>query len=126
MSVFSILLIGFLIVRTGKSFLDGLFDPPKITNVICKPRNYNVKYYSDDRLLPNPFHIEYRMIANTVADSWIYEEEWQELVSENHDAPIVEIDIKQPIKYKYYYTFKHVLLANSYLKEQKEYLENLS
>ena len=126
MSTFSILVIGFLIVRAGKSFLDGLFDTPKATNVVREPRKYNVKYYSDDRLLPNPFHIEYKMIANTVADSWIYEEEWQELVNENHDAPIVEIDIMQPMKYKYYYTFKHVFLANSYLQDQKEYLENLS
>ena len=126
MSTFSILVIGFLIVRAGKSFLDGLFDTPKATNVVREPRKYNVKYYSDGRLLPNPFHIEYKMIANTVANSWIYEEEWQELINENHDAPIVEIDIKQPMKYKYYYTFKHVFLANSYLQDQKEYLENLS
>jgi hypothetical protein len=125
-STFSILVIGFLIVRAGKSFLDGLFDTPKATNVVREPRKYNVKYYSDDRLLPNPFHIEYKMIANTVADSWIYEEEWQDLVNENYDAPIVEIDIMQPMKYKYYYTFKHVFLANSYLQDQKEYLENLS
>ena len=126
MSVFSIFLIGFLVIRAGKSFLDGLFNPSKVTNAVSKPRNYNVKYYSDDILLPNPFHIEYKMIANTVADSWIYEEEWQELVNENFDAPIVEIYIKQPMKYKYYYTFKHVFLANSYLQDQKEYLENLS
>ncbi len=126
MSVFSILDIGFLVLRAGKSFLDSLFDPPKATNAIMEPRKYNVKYYSDGRLLPNPFHIEYNMIANTVADSWIYEEEWQDLVNENHDAPIVEIDIMQPMKYKYYYTFKHVFLANSYLQDQREYLENLS
>ncbi len=126
MSIFSILVIGILVIRAGKSFLDGLFDPPKVTNAVIEPRNYNIKYYSDDRLLPNPFHIEYKMIANTVADSWIYEDEWQDLVNENHDAPIVEIDIKQPMKYKYYYTFKHVFLANSYLQDQKEYLENLS
>ena len=126
MSTFSILLIGFLAARAGKSFLDGLFDPPKVTNAVCEPRNYNVKYYSNDRLLPNPFHIEYKMIANTVADSWIYEHEWQELVNENHDAPIVEIEIKQPMRYKYYYTFKHVFLANSYLKDQENYIAYLN
>ena len=126
MSTFSILVIGFLIVRAGKSFLDGLFDPSKATNAIREPRKYNVKYYSDGRLLPNPFHIEYKMIANTVANSWIYEEEWQELINENLDAPIVEIDIKQPMKYKYYYTFKHVFLANSYLRDQWDYLYNLN
>lgn len=126
MSIFSFVLIGFLVVRAGKSFLDGLFDPPKATNAIREPRKYNVKYYSDGRLFPNPFHIEYMMIANTVADSWIYEEKFQDLVNENHDAPIVEIEIKQPVSRKYYYTFKHVFLANSYLQDQKEYLENLS
>ena len=126
MSVFSMFAIGFLIVKAGKSFLDGLFEQPKAKNDIREFRNYNVKYFSDGRLLPNPFHIEYNMIANTVAASWIYEEEWQDLVNENHDAPIVEIDIKQPMKYKYYYTFKHVFLANSYLQDQREYLENLS
>ena len=126
MSTFSILIIGFLVLRASKSFLDGLFDPPKATNAIREPRKYNVKYYSDGRLLPNPFHIEYKMIANTVAHSWIYEEEFQDLVNENHDAPIVEIEIKQPVSRKYYYTFKHVFLANSYLQDQKEYLKNLS
>jgi hypothetical protein len=87
---------------------------------------YNVKYYSDGRLLPNPFHTEYRLIANTVANSWIYEEQWQGLVNENHDAPIVDIEIFIPFKYKYSYTFKQVFLANSYLQDQKNYLENLS
>jgi hypothetical protein len=125
-STFSILIIGFLVLRASKSFLDGLFDPPKATNAIREPRKYNVKYYSDERLLPNPFHIEYKMITDTVADSWIYEEEFQDLVNENHDAPIVEIAINQPMNYKYYYTFKHVFLANSYLQDQKNYLENLS
>lgn len=126
MSIFSILVIGFLVVRAGKTYLDGLFDPPKATNAIRKPMKYNVKYFSDGRLLPNPFHIEYMMIANTVADSWIYEEKFQDLVNENHDTLIVEIEINQPVSRKYYYAFKHVFLANSYLQDQKEYLENLS
>ena len=126
MSVFSIFAIGFLIVKSGKSFLDGLFEQPKTAIDIKEPRKYNVKYYSEGKLLPNPFYKEYKMIADTVADSWIYEEQWQDLVNENHDAPIVEIDIIQPLKYKFYYTFKHVFLANSYLQDQKEYLENLS
>ena len=91
-----------------------------------KKRKYNVMYYSDGRLLPNPFHKEDRMIANTVANSWIYEEQWQDLVNENHDAPIVEIEVKLPLRYSYSYTFKHVFLANVFLQDQKNYLENLS
>ncbi len=86
----------------------------------------HVKYYSEGVLLPKPFHDEHKMISYTVANSWIYEEQWQDLVNENHDAPIVEIEIKKPLKYKYYYTFKHVFLANSYLKEQSEYLGSLN
>ncbi len=89
-------------------------------------KNYKVKYYSEGVLLPKPFHEEYKMISYTVANSWIYEDQWQDLVNENHDAPIVEIDIKHPIKYKYYYSFKHVLLANSFIQDQKEYLGNLN
>ena len=126
MSIISIFLISILVLRAGKSFLDGLFDSPKATNVIRESRKFDVKYFSDDRLLPNPFYIEYKMIANTVADSWIYEEEFHDLVNENHDAPIVEIEINQPVSCKYYYTFKHVFLANSYLQDQNLYLNNLN
>lgn len=66
------------------------------------------------------------MIVNTVADSWIYEAEWQDLVNENHDAPIVEIEVKEPLRYKYSYTFKHVFLANEFLQNEFEYLNNLN
>lgn len=86
----------------------------------------HVKYYSEGVLLPKPFHEEYKMIFCTVDNSWIYDEQRQDLVNENLDAPIVEIDIKHPIKYKYYYSFKHVILANSFIQDQKEYLGNLN
>ena len=126
MSVFSIFAIGFLIVKASKSFLDGLFEQQKPAIEIKKPRKYNVMYYSEGKLLPNPFYKEYKMIADTVADSWIYEDQWQDLVNENHDAPIVEIDVKLPLPYRHSYSFKHVFLANNYLHDQKKYLENLS
>ena len=120
----SIFVVGYLIFKVFKYMFD-LFDTP------LKKENFDqikheIEYYSEGKLLLNPFHIEYKMIANTVADSWIYEEEFQDLVNENHDAPIVEIEIKQPVSRIYYYTFKHVFLANSYLQDQKEYLGNLS
>jgi hypothetical protein len=102
-----------------------LFETPSKKG-ITEQRNYEIEYYSEGKLLPNPFHKEYRMIANTVANSWIYEEQWQDLVNENLDAPIVEIDVKLPLPYTHSYTFKHVFLANSYLQDQKNYLENLS
>ena len=126
MSVFSIFAIGYLIVKTGKYFLDVLSEQPKTVEAISEPRKHNVKYYSEGRLLPNPFHEEYLMIANTVADSWIYKDQHQDYVKENHDAPIVEIQIFMPFKYQYCYTFKHVFLANAYLIEQKEYLESVN
>ena len=102
-----------------------LFDTPPNKDITVS-RKYQIEYYSEGKLLPNSFHKEYRMIANTMANSWIYEEQWQDLVNENHDAPIVEIDIKLPLQYRHSYTFKHVFLANSYLQDQKNYLENLS
>ena len=102
-----------------------LFDTP-LKRDITEPRKYEIEYYSDGKLLPYPFHKEYKMIANTVANSWIYEEQWQDLVNENHDAPIVEIDVKLPLPYTHSYTFKHVFLANSYLKDEMSYLYNLN
>ncbi len=122
------LIIGLLI--TVLRYINKLFDDKSnqatpVNHVTGKGYKH-VKYYSEGVLLPKPFYEEYKMISYTVANSWIYEEQWQDLVNENHDAPIVEIVIKQPLRYKYYYSFKHVFLANSYLKEQSEYLGNLN
>ena len=126
MNIFSTFVLGFLIVKAVKSFLDELPEQPKAVTKIEEPRIYNVKYYSEGKLLSNPFYKEYEMIAMTVADSWIYEEKFQDLVNENHDAPIIEVEWYVPFKYTYSYTFKHVFLANSYLEDQKNYLENLN
>ena len=114
----------FLFIKVFKYIFD-LFDTPANSD-IAVPRRYEIVYYSEGKLLPNPFHKEYRIIANTVANSWIFEEQWQNLVNENHDAPIVQIDVKLPLSYRHSYSFKHVFLANSYLQDQKNYLENLS
>ena len=124
MSILSRFIIAYLVFKVFKYMFD-LFDTPAKKESAIQ-RRYEIEYYSEGKLLPNPFHKEYRMIANTVANSWIYEEQWQDLVNENHDAPIVEIDIKLPLQYRHSYTFKHVFLANSYLQDQKNYLENLS
>ena len=124
MSILSRLVIAYLIFKVFKYMFD-LFDKPSKKD-ITEPRKYEIEYYSEGKLLPNPFYKEYGMIANTVANSWIYEDQWQDLVNENHDAPIVEIDVKLPVQYRHSYTFKHVFLANSYLQDQKNYLENLS
>jgi hypothetical protein len=124
MSIFLIIGSFFIIIRVFK-YISDLFDTPPNKH-ITELRKYEIDYYSEGKLLPNPFYKEYRMITNTVANSWIYEEQWQDLVNENLDAPIVEIDVKLPLPYTHSYTFKHVFLANSYLKDRKSYLENLS
>jgi hypothetical protein len=124
MNILSRLVIAYLIFKVFK-YMFGLFDTPSKKN-ITEPRKYEIEYYSEGKLLPNSFHKEYRMISNTVANSWIYEEQWQDLVNENHDAPIVEIDVKLPLQYRHSYTFKHVFLANSYLQDQKSYIEFLN
>ncbi len=116
-----VLSVGIMMNRVTRYYNSSI-----ITYTPIQKKMYNVKYYSDGKLLPNPFHKEYKMISDTVADSWIYEEEWQDLVNENHDAPIVEVEIFLPLKCKYSYTFKHVFLANAFLQDQKNYLENLS
>ena len=126
MHIFLIIGLGITIVRYINKLFDEKSSQAIPVNAVTEKRDKHVKYYSEGLLLPKPFHEEYKMISYTVANSWIYEEQWQNLVNENHDAPIVEIEIKQPIKYKYFYTFKHVFLANSYLKDQSEYLGNLN
>ena len=126
MHIFLIIGLGITIVRYINKLFDDKSSQAIPVNAVTEKRDKHVKYYSEGVLLPKPFHEEYKMISYTVANSWIYEEQWQDLVNENHDAPIVEIEIKHPLKYKYYYTFKHVFLANSYLAEQIEYLGNLN
>ncbi len=126
MHIFLLIGLGITLVR----YINKLFNDKSCqtipVNPAIKKRYEDVKYYSEGVLLPKPFHEEYKMISCTVANSWIYEDQWQDLVNENHDAPIVEIAIKQPMNYKYYYTFKHVFLANSYLQDQKMYLNHLN
>ena len=124
MNLLSFITIAFLSIKVVKYMFD-LFDTPANTD-ITEQRKYQIDYYSEGKLLPNPFHKEYRVIANTVANSWIYEEQWQDLVNENHDAPIVEIVVKLPLPYSHSYTFKHVILANSYLRDEMAYLYNLN
>lgn len=86
----------------------------------------NVKYYSNGIELPFPFHMEYRIIVNAMEGSWMFQPQHQELVNENHEAPILDRTILKPIKKEYTYTFNHVFLAQAFLKEQKNYLQNLN
>ncbi len=126
MHTFLIIGLGITIVRYINKLFDDNSSQAIIVNPAIEKKYEHVKYYSEGVLLPKPFHEEYKMISYTVANSWIYEDQWQGLVNENHDAPIVEIEIMQHLKYKYYYTFKHVFLANAFLQDQKKYLENLN
>jgi hypothetical protein len=126
MNIFLIIGLGITVVRYINKLFDDKSSQAYPVNSATEKRYEHVKYYSEGVLLPKPFHEEYKMISYTVADSWIYKEEWQDLFNENHDASIVEIDVKLPLPYRYSYTFKHVFLANSYLKEQKNYIEFLN
>ena len=126
MSVFSMFAIGFLIMKAGKSFLDGLFEQPKATNDISEPKKYNVKYYSEGLELSRPFHIEYKMIAKSMEGDWKYTEEFQELINNNPNAPILDVTHQNPINRSYSYSYNHIYLANCYLEAQKEYLGSLN
>jgi len=70
--------------------------------------------------------IEYKMMMNTMANSWMYKEEYQEVVNENHNAPIIDREILSPYIQRYTYTFNNVFLAESYLNNQWDYLNNLN
>lgn len=85
-----------------------------------------IKYISEGLELPYPFHVEYKVIVKAMEKSWIHDNEHQELVNENHDAPILDREILVPEKRQLTYTFKHFFLAEAYLKEQKEHLEYLN
>jgi hypothetical protein len=90
------------------------------------PNKEPIKYYSNGIELPYPFHIEYKIMINTMANSWIYKDEYQDLVNENHNAPIIDREILTPYLTKYTYTFKNIFLAESYLSNQWDYLNNLN
>lgn len=112
-------------------YISNLFSDKKDVNVAAgipaKLDKYkNVKYYSEGQELPYPFHYEYKIIVNAMEGSWIYDEEHQELVNQNHNAPVLDREIKIPTLGTFTYTFNHVFLAHSFLKEQQEYLGNLN
>ncbi len=106
----------------NKLFRDDALEQPGAIEQKYK----NVKYYSNGLELPFPFHMEYRIIVNAMEGSWMFQPQHQELVNENHEAPILERAILKPIKKEYTYTFNHVFLADAFLKEQQDYLENLN
>jgi len=101
-----------------------LFEIDNLINSI--PDKQTIQYFSNGLALPFPFHIEYRNIIKEIENSWIYENKYQNIVNQNHDAPILEREIYNPFKLNYTYTFNHLFLANEFLSEQKKYLENLN
>ena len=122
-------IIFLLIVYFVKFIIKELSKPEvsKVDELInAIPKRESIKYYSNGIELPFPFHIEYKMMMNTMANSWMYKEEYQELVNENHNAPIIDREILSPYIQKYTYTFNNVFLAESYLSDQWDYLNNLN
>lgn len=99
-----VLSVGIIMNRVTRYYCRSISEAPLI-----KKRSYdNVKYYSDGRLLPNPFYIEYKMLAETVPSC------------------CAEVGWNIPAPNKYGYTNKHESLAISYLWDQKKYLGNLN
>jgi hypothetical protein len=122
-------IIFFLVFYFVKFLIKELSKPEvsKIDELInAIPNREPIKYYSNGIELPYPFHIEYKMMMNTIANSWMYKEKYQELVNENHDAPIIDREILSPYIQRYTYTFNNVFLAESYMKDQWDYLNNLN
>jgi hypothetical protein len=122
-------IIFFLVVYFVKFLIKELSKPEvsKIDELInAIPNREPIKYYSNGIELPYPFHIEYKMMMNTMANSWMYKEEYQELVNENHNAPIIDREISSPYLQRYTYTFNNVFLAECYLNDQWDYLNNLN
>lgn len=108
-------------------YVNKLFGNNNVEKLAAIEQKYkNVKYYSNGQELPFPFHVEYKIIINAMDGSWIYQPQHQDLVNENHDAPVLDRTILQPVKKEYTYTFNHVFLAHAFIKDQKEYLENLN
>ena len=120
----------FLVIIYFVKFLIKELSKPEVSKIDelinAIPNREPIKYYSNGIELPYPFHIEYKMMMNTMANSWIYKEEYQDLVNENHNAPIIDREILSPYNQKYTYTINNVILAESYLNDQWDYLSNLN
>jgi len=106
-------LVKFIIKELSKS---EVFKVDELINAISNREP--IKYYSNGIELPYPFYIEYKIMINTIANSWIYEEEYQELVNQNHNAPIIDREILIPYAQHYTYSFNNVFLAEAYLIQQ--------
>ena len=120
----------FLLVVYFIKFIIKELSKPEVSKVDelinAIPNREPIKYYSNGIELPYPFHIEYKMMMNTMKNSWMYKEEYQELVNENHNAPIIDREILSPYIQRYTYTFNNVFLAETYLNDQWDYLNNLN
>lgn len=115
--------LAFLVGR----YINKLFSDKPVEQPAAIEQKYkSVKYYSNGQELPFPFHVEYANIVEALEGSWMYQPQHQELVNENHEAPILDRVLYQPVTRVYTYTFNHVFLAHAFLKERKEYLENLN
>ena len=124
MSILSIFVIGYLIIKVFKYMFD-LFDTPSKKG-ITKPRKYEIEYYSNGVKLNQPFHLEYRFILNAMEREKEYEMKYRKILIEYPNEPIFDVEVQSPIFRAYSYTYNHVYLAKSYLEIQKEYLQNLS
>lgn len=112
-------------------YIINLFRNEKdVKTDVCMQTKYekykDVKYYSCGVELNQPFHLEYRFILDNIEREKEYEMKFQEILNTFPNEPIFEVEVKYPLHRKYFYNYNHVLLANSFLQEQKNYLENLN
>ena len=116
----------FLFVALVMNRIADSFDK-KGPSIAYKVKKYiNVKYYSNGVQLNQPFHIEYKFIVREIDREREYEMKYRKILKEYPNEPIFDVEIKLPIYRTYSYTYNHVKLARAYLKDKKNYLENLS
>lgn len=123
MNLFFFISIAYFLGKyVNRIFMSDNLDQP----VIDKQKYKDVKYYSNNVQLNQPFQLEYRFILNVIEREKEYEMKYRKILIEYPNEPIFDVEVQSPIFRAYSYTYNHVYLAKSYLEIRKEYLENLS
>jgi hypothetical protein len=83
----------FLLVVYFVKFIIKELSKPEVSKedelINAIPNKDPIKYYSNGIELPYPFHIEYKIMMNTMANSWIYKEEYQECFSTTYSMNLI-------------------------------------
>ncbi len=93
--------------------------------IVTKSRE--IKYISEGIELPFPFYKEYTIILNAMESSWKERYEYHVSFNSNFQEKLVlDRKIKVPKIEEFSYSYKHVLLAETYLLDQNKYLKYLN